>query len=194
LKSQRGRFGRKVLDGAYRTMTKRLAARDNPNLLLMRYDRSSLSVTDLIVVPKHFFTPTIIEPRKPLSATARRAGWQGCNILLGEVPDAGRIWLVRDRQFVKPAIVQQDWQKTLFLRDQTLKARGWLIEILKCVEAIPSTKFSLQDVYAFEASLRAAYPENANIRPKIRQQLQVLRDRGLLQFLGDGRYRKRQSQ
>ena len=28
-----------------------------------------------------------------------------------------------------------------------------------------------------------------HVRPKIRQQLQVLRDLGLLTFLGDGRYR-----
>jgi len=30
---------------------------------------------------------------------------------------------------------------------------------------------------------------NHNIRPKIRQQLQILRDLGFLEFLGDGSYR-----
>lgn len=191
LKSQRGRFGGKIVDGAYKTMTQRLAARDNPNLVLVRYDRAALSVSDLIVIPKHFFTPQIIEARKPLSPTARRAGWQGCNILLEGVPDAGRIWMIRDGGFVAPANVQRDGQRTLFLRDQTLQRRGWLIEVLKCVEAIPTAEFSLQDVYAFEPILRSIYPENANVRPKIRQQLQVLRDRGLLEFLGQGRYRRR---
>lgn len=190
LKSQRTRFGARVVDGAYKTMTARLLARDNPNLLLMRYDRAALSVTDLIVVPKHFFTPLIIEPRKPLAPTARRAGWQGCNILLSGVPNAGRIWLVKDRVLLDPQKVQQAWKDTLFLRDQTLAARGWLVEVLRCVEAIPSDAFSLQDVYAFEASLRERYPANANVRPKIRQQLQVLRDKGLVEFLGGGRYRK----
>ncbi|MGI0085759.1 MAG: DpnI domain-containing protein, partial [Nitrososphaerales archaeon] len=32
-------------------------------------------------------------------------------------------------------------------------------------------------------------PNNAHIRDKIRQQLQVLRDMGLIEFLGSGSYR-----
>jgi Dam-replacing HTH domain len=46
---------------------------------------------------------------------------------------------------------------------------------------------------AFEPRLAALYPGNNNVRPKIRQQLQVLRDRGWLEFLGRGRYRVRPS-
>ncbi|MFN9928569.1 MAG: hypothetical protein ACK53I_16700 [Phenylobacterium sp.] len=42
-----------------------------------------------------------------------------------------------------------------------------------------------------EARLQAAYPGNNNVRPKIRQQLQVLRDAGWLIFLGKGAYRLR---
>lgn len=80
LKSTKGRIGRKVVDGAYGAMTARLAARNNPSLMLMTPDQvrgddgAARAVTDLIVVPKHFFTPEIIERRKPLAATARRAG------------------------------------------------------------------------------------------------------------------------
>ncbi|HEX8570207.1 MAG TPA: DpnI domain-containing protein [Caulobacteraceae bacterium] len=70
LKAQKGRFGAKVLDGAYGAMLRRLEAANNPNLLLMNYDAAKLSVTDLFVVPKHFFTPGIIEPKKPLASTA----------------------------------------------------------------------------------------------------------------------------
>lgn len=57
LKAKNGRLGAKVLDGAYSAMTARLKARNNPNLLVMSYDRAAARVTDLIVVPKHFFTP-----------------------------------------------------------------------------------------------------------------------------------------
>jgi type II restriction enzyme len=46
-------------------------------------------------------------------------------------------------------------------------------------------------MYGFEARLAALYPGNINVRPKIRQQLQALRDRGWLEFLGRGRYRVR---
>ena len=34
------------------------------------------------------------------------------------------------------------------------------------------------------------HPNNNNIRAKIRQQLQQLRDRGIISFLGNGRYQK----
>ncbi|MDP2338357.1 MAG: hypothetical protein Q8N05_18280 [Bacteroidota bacterium] len=49
----------------------------------------------------------------------------------------------------------------------------------------------VHEVYAQEARLAALYPGNNNVRPKIRQQLQVLRDRGWLAF-GDrrGTYRR----
>ena len=60
---------------------------------------------------------------------------------------------------------------------------------MKCVEDIGLHSFTLDDVYAHEARLQAIYPGNNNVRPKIRQQLQVLRDQGLLEFTGRGRYR-----
>lgn len=53
-------------------------------------------MTNLLVVPKHFFVRDIIERRKPLAATARRAGWTGSNILLDQVPDAGKIFLIQN--------------------------------------------------------------------------------------------------
>lgn len=51
-------------------------------------------------------------------------------------------------------------------------------------------EFTLSDVYAHEAALAALYPGNHNVRPKIRQQLQVLRDRGWLEFNGRGTYQR----
>jgi type II restriction enzyme len=74
LKSQKAKFGLKVLDGAFRTMCERLASHNNPNLILMNYNLAS-GVNNLFVVPKHFFVQDIIEERKPLAETARRAGW-----------------------------------------------------------------------------------------------------------------------
>jgi type II restriction enzyme len=50
--------------------------------------------------------------------------------------------------------------------------------------------FTLDDVYAHEASLSAHFPGNSNGRPKIRQQLRVLRDRGWLEFSGRGTCRR----
>jgi type II restriction enzyme len=44
-------------------------------------------------------------------------------------------------------------------------------------------------VNLFEDKLGKLYPNNNNVRPKIRQQLQFLRDNGYLEFLSRGRYR-----
>jgi type II restriction enzyme len=189
LKAQKARFGRRVVDGAFATMCQRLAASDNPSLILMRYDTARFGVTDLFFVPKHFFVRDIIEERPPLAPTARRAGWVGCNIVIGRVPDAGKIWFVREGQVLPKADVLETWRRTLFLRDAGAAARGWLIEVMKCVELIGRRDFTLDDVYAHEGLLAALYPGNNNVRPKVRQQLQVLRDQGFLEFTGRGRYR-----
>src|SRR3989344_4596137 len=62
------------------------------------YDLRDLSVLNFLVIPKHFFVPEIIEKRKALSQTARRAGWVGCNILLQSIPQTGKIFFVKNRQ------------------------------------------------------------------------------------------------
>jgi len=191
LKSQKTKFGNKVLDGAYHTKCERLAASNNPNLFLLNYDLDTLSVLNFLIVPKHFFVRDIIEERKPLALTARRAGWIGSNILLHKIPASGKIFIVRNGQLEPKETVLSDWKKTLFLRYEGLEARGWLIEVMKCVESLGKTEFTIDDVYAFETHLGKLYPNNMHVKQKIRQQLQVLRDRGYLEFVSRGCYRLR---
>ncbi|MCR6646142.1 MAG: hypothetical protein NVV62_17300 [Terricaulis sp.] len=189
LKAKNGRFGARIVNGAYATLLERLAADDNPSLMLLGYNLSRLAVERVIVVPRYFFTPAIVEARPPLRPPARRAGWAGCNILLAEIPAYGRIDVVIDGAAVPRDTVLERWRRTAFLRDEKMPSRGWLIEVLRCVEKINQSEFSLSDVYAFEGELQAVFPDNNNVRPKIRQQLQRLRDSGVLEFLGDGSYR-----
>lgn len=86
--------------------------------------------------------------------------------------------------------VQKQWQRCLFLLAQTgLSGRSWLVNVMQCIDRLGKTVFSLDEVYAFEDALRAAYPCNRHIRAKIRQQLQVLRDNNYIEFVGNGRYR-----
>lgn len=189
LKSQRAKFGKKVLDGAYDALIKRLASANNPNFFFLNYSSRALKVENLIVVPKHFFTTDIIEKRKPLSPTARRAGWTGCNILLDSVPNAGKIFIVKQSVPEPRDSVIASWQETLFLRKEEPDARGWLLDVMRCVDNLEKPEFELAEVYAFENYLSAIYPNNSNVRPKIRQQLQRLRDVGYLDFISRGRYR-----
>jgi len=191
LKSQKTVFGEKVLDGSFRTKYARLAASNNPSLFLLNYDLKRLSVTNLFVIPKHFFVREIIQERKPLGPAARRAGWVGSHILLNQIPQSGKIFIVRAGQPESKESVLAKWHRTLFLRDQGQEARGWLIEVMKCVEAIGRRDFQIEDVYAFEDRLSRLYPGNRNVKPKIRQQLQFLRDRGYLDFVSRGYYRLR---
>lgn len=191
LKSQKGKFGAKVLDGEFKTKCDRLAASNNPNLLLMNYDLKSLAVVNLFIVPKHFFVREIIEERKPLAATARRAGWIGSKILLDRVPESGKIHIVQNSLIRAKELVLADWQKTLFLRDESPETRGWLLDVMKCVESLGKCDFTIDEVYAFERHLGDLYPGNQNVKPKIRQQLQYLRDRGFIDFASRGNYRLR---
>lgn len=98
LKSKQGKIGMKIVDGAYRAMIKRLQDANNPNFFLLNYNLHNLEVLNFLVIPKHFFVPEIIESRKPLASTARRAGWVGCNILLQGIPQTGKIFFVKNRQ------------------------------------------------------------------------------------------------
>jgi type II restriction enzyme len=191
LKSKAGRLAKSVPDGAYKTMLQRLSSQENPSLILLGYDKVRRQVSNLAVIPKHFFVSSLIQERKPLAATARRAGWIGCNILVDRVPEAGRVIVVKDGVPRPREQVLETWRRTCFLREEGASARGWLIEVLKCVEEIGRAEFEISDVYAFEARLRLLYPGNAHVREKMRQQLQVLRDAGLIEFLGRGRYRRK---
>lgn len=189
LKSQKSRFGVRVTDGAYRTMRERIVSSNNPNFLMLNYSLTDFGVTNLFVVPKHYFAPEILEKRKPLAPTAKRAGWTGCNIMLGQIPASGKIFLVRDKQLLPKKTVLAQWQDTLFLRDAAPATRGWLLDVMKCIEAIGKRDFEIGEVYAYEERLSRLYPNNRNVKPKIRQQLQYLRDNGYLQFQSRGSYR-----
>jgi len=190
LKSKQDFVGSKIVDGAYRTMLVRLQDSHNPNFFLLNYDLQNRLVLNFFVIPKHFFTPEIIEKRKPLASTARRAGWIGCNILLKSIPQSGKIFYVKDGIVQPKKCVLADWKKTLFLREEKeISAKGWLLSVMRCIDKLGKQKFILDDVYAFEKELRFVYPENKHIKDKIRQQLQFLRDKGYLKFIGRGQYK-----
>jgi type II restriction enzyme len=189
LKSKSGKIGTKIVDGAYSTMITRLSSSTNPNFFMLSYDLSTYAVKNFMVVPKHFFIPEIIEKRKPLAETARRAGWVGCNILLNSIPESGKVFFVRNGVVNSQDDVLEKWQKTLFLREEKeLTAKGWLLDVMRCVEKVGRKDFTLEDVYKFECELSLLHPENNHVKDKIRQQLQVLRDKNYLEFVSRGKY------
>lgn len=190
LKSKSGKLGEKVNDGAYETMIARITGNENPDFLFMGYQKSDMTVRNLAVVPKHFFVPAMIEKRKPLSTNARRAGWVGCNILIGAIPQQGFIKIIENGQVVSKEKVLSQMSRSSNLEISNIEARGWLFDVLECVNSISTEEFSLDDIYRYEPILSLKHPDNHNVKPKIRQQLQYLRDKGFLEFTQRGKYKK----
>lgn len=190
LKSNSKNFGKKATDGAYDSMITRLNDLRSPHFFFLGYDLSRYEVKNFFVVPGHFLRPVSIEKRKPLSTSARRAGWVGCNILLDQIPDVGRISYIKNGLFASHTSVMDAWKKTVFLAECTsIESRGWTIDVLRYIERIHQAEFSLEQIYQFEVELAAQHPGNNFVRDKIRQQLQVLRDKGFVEFVSRGKYR-----
>lgn len=190
LKSKGASISNKVNDGAYNTMIERITSINNPNFFFMHYNKTNFQVENFVMVPKYFFSPDIIEKRRPLSDTARRAGWTGCNILLSRIPDEGRIYIVQNEKEVSIEKIMEKVHKTEFLRGSKLDARGWTLDVLNCVNMIENKDFTLDQIYRFEELLAEKHPDNHHVKDKIRQQLQMLRDNGIIEFTGRGHYRK----
>lgn len=194
LKASRGGHGKTVANSAYEAKMEAIRANRAPDYAFMGFDPEAWRVEELFLVPGHFMTPSVVEKRKPLSGDAQRSGWVGSNIRLDRIPAAGRISVVDSGEAVPENRVRETFEQTAFLADEGTTARDWTAAVLDCVEDLgtaPGECFELQDVYAFEDRLAELYPDNDHVRAKIRQQLQVLRDEGLIEFLGDGEYRRR---
>jgi type II restriction enzyme len=167
------------------------AIRENrtPNLFALEYALSDWAVVNLILIPSFAFPLSAVEKRKPLAAHARRAGWVGCNILLDAIPADARIAIVSGGKFVSPTVVREQYLLVLPFEKLAPEKRGWTLDVLNVLRKFGKTEFALADVYAAEHGLARLHPANRHVRPKIRQQLQVLRDLGFVQFLGGGEYR-----
>jgi type II restriction enzyme len=189
LKSQSKAFGTKIVDAAYSEMKRAILEDRTPNLFVLHYDVSAWSVRNVILIPHFAFFLSAIECRPPLAVTARRAGWVGCNILLGRIPNDARITIVSDGIISEPSEVRRAYQRLRPLENLGVQKRGWTLDVLRVIRRLNKIEFLLSDVYAHTNSLKEIHPSNEHIQEKIRQQLQVLRDLGLLRFLGRGRYR-----
>lgn len=189
LKSKSGKLTNRISDGAYETMIERISSNNNPNFFFLSYSKN-WSVENFLIIPKQFFTPEIIIKRKALSASAKRAGWIGCNIDISNIAQAGKVYLIKNSTIIDKKKVALAFNQTLFLRERKIETKGWILDVMRCIDYLKSNTFTLDQMYAFEHNLKVKYPNNNFIKDKIRQQLQLLRDKGLLEFMGKGKYKK----
>jgi type II restriction enzyme len=213
LKGQKTRLGNSVTDGAYEAMMSAIRNDETPNFYFMQYDLATWSVKNLLLIPTFAFPPSAIIKRNPLSATAQRHGWIGCNIALNRIPIEARIAVVTENRAAAESEVRAKFKRVKPLQDIAVAQRGWTLDVLNIVRRLSfnvgdevtrlksksainqrfltssPTTFRNEDVYAFERELESLHAGNRHIRDKIRQQLQVLRDTGFLIHAGRGEWR-----
>jgi len=160
-----------------------------PNLFLLHYVRPQLRVESVVLIPHFAFSLSCLERRKALSKTARRSGYIGCYFALDRIPPDARIPVVHAGIPTPPHEVRSAYARVRPLEELAIEKRGWTLDVLNVVRSLGKQEFQLSDVYAHSDELARLHPDNRHVNPKIRQQLQVLRDLRLLEFLTPGHYR-----
>src|SRR5207247_5101658 len=111
LKSKHGKLGARITDAAYSEALRAAERNAFPHLLLMQYAAIPGPVVTLQAVPGAFITPSALESRKALSSTARRAGWIGCDIIIGDLHQAARVAVVMEGHPRPIGDVRPAWRK-----------------------------------------------------------------------------------
>lgn len=187
LKTFRKRPSCRLVDGAYSTLIRHISEGTAPTLLLLHRD-ASWKIEALTAIHSLFLTPSVIEKRNPLSSIAVRAGWIGCNLRLDRIGPDGEIGIIENGAARDRGDVRRQFRRYAPLSSMAPTERGWTTLTLSVVRSLSKRRFSLSELYGKEPVFESAYPGNRNVRPKIRQQLQVLRDLGLIAFEGRGAY------
>lgn len=177
-----------IPDGAFETMLQKVTTGEAPTLCLLERT-PDWHVRGLTAIHSSFLMPAMIVARPPLGPEARRAGWVGCNIRLDGIETDGEVDVISKGVVQPEKEVRRRFQRFLPLAGKSADARGWTLLTLRLVRGMGMKEFSLADIYKLEGQFGKAYPGNRHVRDKIRQQLQILRDLGLLAFEGRGEYR-----
>lgn len=137
-------------------MLQRIKSNQNTDFLLLNYSKISYSVKNFVFIPKHFFVLSIIEKRKPLSNSACRAGWVGCNILINKIPEQGIIYIIDTGKMNEKQTIINEVKNSMLLEIKDIDTRGWLFDVLKCINQIKTIAFTIQDIYAYKNAAYAA--------------------------------------
>lgn len=100
----------------------------------------------------------------------------------------GKIKVIENEMHFPEKEVQRNWKRLSFMDKEHAGKRAWLSDILYCIQQLNKKEFTLDEMYNWEDYLSKLHPKNYNIKPKIRQQLQMLRDGGILEFKSRGAY------
>ncbi len=73
----------KTIGGDYSTTLNNI--NEKIDYLIILYEKQSYTILNILYITNENINSNCIIPRKPLSSTAKRAGWQGCNILFDNI-------------------------------------------------------------------------------------------------------------
>jgi type II restriction enzyme len=104
---------------------------------------------------------------------------------LDKIPVHARISVVSEGTPLTPREVRSSYNRLRPLEKLQVEKRGWTLDVLQVAQSLGKMEFTLGEVYAHAGALGKLHPQNRHVQPKIRQQLQELRDMGLLKFLGE---------
>ncbi len=73
----------RTIGGEYSTTLKNI--NEQIDYLIILYEKHSYKIINILYIKNENISSNSIIPRKPLSITAKRAGWQGCNFLFNNI-------------------------------------------------------------------------------------------------------------
>ena len=187
LKSSKIKFS-SIPAGSYLKYIESIKSNKKPNYFLLNYLVNTYSVNNFFTIPKHFIIPEIIKKRN--KSLKDRKNYYLCNILFSKIPDLAKIYYIKNEEFFSKKDILKNWKKILFFKKiKKIENKGWILDILNCVESLNKKNFKLEEIYKFEKDLKFLHPKNNNIKAKIRQQLQFLRNKNIIKFIKKGEYK-----
>ena len=179
LKASKWKFTKKLAAGSYQKAIDSIEAKPM-HLFVLKYS-DDFTITNFLVIPKYFFTKQVIIKRP--NALKSRPNYFMSDIDFSSIPESWKIHYINNWTYKTRTEILKEWQRVRFLDKEKQESKWWIFDIMKCIEKLEKDEFVLQEIYAFESDLKILHPENKNIKAKIRQQLQFLRDKWYLEFL-----------
>ncbi len=165
LKSQSKHFASRIVNSEYHTAIREIRDDRTPNLFALEYNRDSWKVENLFLIPHFAFSESMVIPRKPLGPGARRAGWTGCNYILGAIAPDARISYVSNGKPVAPKTVREKFAALRSLEKFSVKERGWALDVLTVVRSLRRPDFTSRRCLCLRISPRPS-PSQQSPHPR----------------------------
>ena len=186
LKSKKWNFWKMLTWGSYKKAIEAIETKPM-HLFVLKYS-DDFTITNFLVVPKYFFTKNVIIKRP--KALKGRSNYFMSDIDFSAIPESWKIHYINNWTYKTRTEILEEWNKVKFLEEikdkkgtEKWEAKWWLLDIMLCIEKLDKKIFHLKELDIFLEELQLKHPKNNYIKDKIRQKIQVLRDKWYLEFV-----------